>query len=435
MGSLIFEHLIHVNEQLLGIQFNFSEYHKTHLKEYKEKVVFNNLKAPCFKFHFDPENSVFDTSYYVGVDWLEKQKVALFVESKLNNTLEVDVLGMLFDSMKHPENLSHLEGLLHVEYDSPWIEIPNRKDILSPFLIVQFLSLVKNITRKGLKKNYYTVKNNLRNKVKGKVLVGEQIKQNVFKNKLTNTVCEYQEFGIDHVENQFLNLVIQVTKNYISEHNHLFNGYLNSLNETIAFCLPAFENVRLAPRHTKTVKCTKNTFYPEYSKAIELGEAILKYLSFNITKANQSTPAVTPPFWIDMSKLFELYVYGKLKELFSNPNDLSYHDKFKGGKETDILIKADEFKCVIDCKYKPKYEDEAPSLKDKRQLAGYTRLKSVYDKLGVDYNEVIRGLIIYSHQSCKSTISKDDLFSEPIKEYIDFFKLGISLPVIQSLHN
>jgi 5-methylcytosine-specific restriction endonuclease McrBC regulatory subunit McrC len=97
-----------------------------------------------------------------------------------------------------------------------------------------------------------------------------------------------------------------------------------------------------------------------------------------------------------VSKLFELYVFQKLKRIYPETGSVTYHDRYRGRKETDILLRVDPT-CVIDCKYKPRYEDHTPSLADKRQLAGYTRLKSVYDRLGVPHHETVKGLIIYSH--------------------------------------
>ena len=73
------------------------------------------------------------------------------------------------------KNLDHLHGLFHVDYDSPWIAIPEQKDRLSPILIVQFLKLVQRIARKGLKKSYYRVTGKFDNRIKGKILVGRQI--------------------------------------------------------------------------------------------------------------------------------------------------------------------------------------------------------------------------------------------------------------------
>jgi 5-methylcytosine-specific restriction enzyme subunit McrC len=170
-------------------------------------------------------------------------------------------------------------------------------------------------------------------------------------------------------------------------------------------------------------------FFRDYQQAVRIGQFILKRFSYNINKYSGSS-AMTPPFWIDMSKLFELYVFGKLKTLFTGPMEVTYHDHFRGGKETDILIRAKGFEGVVDCKYKPRYLENDPSLEDKRQLAGYTRLKSVYKKLDVAPHELVNGLIIYSNQECPDGFEREKLYTNPIDEYVAFFKLGLRLPEI-----
>ena len=69
---------------------------------------------------------------------------------------------------------------------------------------------------------------------------------------------------------------------------------------------------------------------------------------------------------------------------------------------------------------------------DKRQLAGYVRLKSVYKKLDLTHDELIKGLIIYSHQDFRDDIDKEELFKTEIGEYVKFYKQGIKLPVLDS---
>ena len=364
----------------------------------------------------------------VWTGWFLKKQP--FVYTELNDKEQVDFLGMLIQSLEAPENLDHLHGLFHVDYDSPWIAIPEQKDRLSPILIVQFLKLVQRIARKGLKKSYYRVTGNLNSRIKGKILVGRQIKENLVKNRPTRTICNFQEYGFNTEENQFLKLVLEFVSSYLNQRHKFFDKEQNQhLRHILNYCLPSFEHVDTLNQKHERVHVTKNVFYKEYEEAIKIGCYILKRFSFNIDKASQSQTS-TPPFWIDMSKLFELYVFGKLKKLFPERGVLTYHDDFRGGKQIDILIRAEGFKCVIDCKYKPRYESEDPSLEDKRQLAGYTRLKSVYNKLGVSYEKLINGLIIYSHQACAEEIEKKELFSKKIEEYIEFYKLGISLPNI-----
>jgi 5-methylcytosine-specific restriction enzyme subunit McrC len=395
-----------------------------------KKAFHPNSDMLCFHLHNDNQNFTVDTNYFIGVDWLVPRQAAVYVESKLNDTEQVDFLGILLQSLKAPENLEHLNGLFHVEYESPWIPIPEQKDLLSPILIVQFLKLIERIVRKGLKKSYYRVTENLDSRIKGKILVGQQIKTNIVKNRLTKTTCNFQEYGFNTTENQFLKLVLEFVSSYINQTNLFFNkDQIMQLRNILSYCMPSFEYVDSLEYKHEAVHIKKNAFYMEYEEAIKIGGYILKRFSFNINKASQSQTS-TPPFWIDMSKLFEIYVFGKLKKLFPEAGALTYHDNFRGGKQTDILVRAEGFKCVIDCKYKPRYVDQDPSLDDKRQLAGYVRLKSVYNKLAISTDKLIKGLIIYSNQTCEQEIKKQELFINEISEYVEFYKLGVKLPVI-----
>lgn len=400
--------------------------------EYSRVFKVEAERPCCFKISHNQGKFAIDTSYYVGVDWVIKDKASIYIQSKLDeDNTQVDVLGMLMESLEAPENLEHLESLFEVDYDTSWIPVPQEKDLLSPFLIVQFLKLLQHIVKKGLKKSYYTVQENLANRVKGKILVGRQLKENIFKNRQTNTVCEYQEFGVNCEENRFLKTVLSFVKAYVYQSETYFTSKQKLvLTQMLNFCEPAFHNVESLKNKHKEVKARRNIFFKDYEEAIRIGHYILKRFSYNISKVS-TTASVTPPFWIDMSKLFELYVYRKLKDLFSTVDAVSYHDKYSGGKETDILIKTDGYKAIVDCKYKSQYKDHNPSLEDKRQLAGYTRLKSVYKKLKIPYNEVVDGIIVYSHQESPNYLLKEDLHRKRIEEYISFYKVGISLPVVK----
>lgn len=393
-----------------------------------KKYFYHNHEMLCFQIYNEEQIFSIDTNYFVGVDWLVAEKVAIYVESKLNDTTQVDFLKMLLQSLEATENLKHLEDLFHVEYDQPWIPIPQQKDLLSPILIVQFLKLVQNIVRKGLKKSYYRITENLDSRIKGKLLIAQQIKQNIVKNKLTKTICNYQEFGINTEENQFLKLVLQFVTSYINQKKHFFSIEQQlQLQNILNYCLPSFEKVEVLKQKHFVFHLKKNSFYKEYEEAIKIGNYILKRFSFNINKIAEIQTS-TPPFWIDMSKLFEMYIFGKLKKIFLAPYAITYHDKYWGRKETDILIKEEGYKCVIDCKYKPQYKNNTPSLEDKRQLAGYTRLKSVYDRLSIPKDQIVNGLILYSHQNCSEQIDKGDLFKTEMGEYVEFYKLGVKLP-------
>lgn len=60
-----------------------------------------------------------------------------------------------------------------------------------------------------------------------------------------------------------------------------------------------------------------NPFYKDYKDAIRIGNYVLKRFAFNIIKTSANKVA-TPPFWIDMPRLFEMYVFSKMIE--DNPD-------------------------------------------------------------------------------------------------------------------
>jgi 5-methylcytosine-specific restriction enzyme subunit McrC len=423
--------LTYASEQHLGKKLEMQDHLKSHFLDTEYRCFFEagDKGTLCFKIVHENGSLFIDSNYFIGVDWIIKDKASLYIEPKLNDEMgEVDFLSMLIKSLEASENLNKLDGLFKVRYDDNWITIPQRKDFLSPFLIVQFLKLLQHIVKKGLKKSYYSVRSNLRNKLKGKVLVGAQVKENVLRCRLIHTVCEYQEFGFNFPENQFLKTVMMFVKAYVYKSNTYFSAIQKTeLINILNYCESAFGSVDEYKNVHADFKINKNVFYRDYLEAIRIGELIIKRFSYNINKVS-STISTTPPFWIDMSKLFELYVFQQLKSLFPAPNAITYHDKFLGGKETDILIRERDYQAVVDCKYKPRYISHNPSLDDKRQLVGYTRLKSVYKKLDKPHDEVVKGVIIYSHQDFSPTLEKANLFDTKIDEYVDFYKLGISLP-------
>lgn len=333
------------------------------------------------------------SSYYIGLDMLPKLNLTVYVEPKLNNdSVQVDYIRMLLEALKAPENFDHLDGLIETKLEEDWIEIKSDlKPILTPFLIAQFLSVVKDLVRKRLKKSYYTVHENLNSKVKGKILVGQQIKNNLLKNRLTKTICQYQEFGFDTEANQFLKYVLSVISNLLTDFNQ--EKQFGQLQEVLHYCKGGFYQV--SNRGFEKLKYKENNpFYRNYNQAIKLGNQILALYDYNISSHNEQETTKHPPFWIDMSKLFELYVFKQLKQQFPIEGQVKYHEK-RNRQELDFIINTPNIKAVVDAKYKPRYARGNPSMDDARQLSGYTRLNSVYRELEIEDNTIIPAYFIY----------------------------------------
>lgn len=425
-----------------------------------QNVSSKPFNKSSYRFQFDRKETYYEikADYCIGIDWLGDTGRFLYVEPKLNTTSteifsqqldqdedgfgqdnipeigffrELDYLNMLLQVTSVHESNTVVKDLVQIDWDVKQIPIDQKDDKLTPFLIVRFLQTLKTIVRKGLKKNYYKVKENLNSRIKGKILVGQHIKQNIYKNRFNTTFCQYQVFGEDHVENRFLKKVLRFVISYVENHKDLLSLNYNLLEETIRYCRPAFELVSDDVSENELDQIKHNPFYKDYKDAIRIGNFILKRFAFNITKTSTNKVA-TPPFWIDMPRLFEMYVFSKMIE--DNPDskrEIIYQFSTYGNA-LDILVFKEDCQMVIDAKYKLHYQNSHLH-QDIRQVAGYARLNKVRDKLKVTNDLNIDCLIIYpdiengiEDFSWKTIMNKREL----IKAYHKVYKLGVKLPII-----
>lgn len=406
---------------------NFSK--ETYEKKFVKKHRGNDASLPCYIINKQPDendNYTINTGYFIGLDWIETNKSALYVAPKLNNeSQEVDFITMLLSSLRHDGVSKEIDELFVVKWHKPTIQITQKQDLLTPFLVVEFLSLLKQIVRKGLKKSYYKVEHNLQGRVKGKVQVSKTIKLNLVKNKNLLTYCSFDEFGVNNKENKLLKKALLFIKRYLPTYGKLNNH--KDLQNTFNYINPAFiqvsDNIEITEiKHTKT-----NVFYKEYEQAIYLAKLILKRFGYNISNTVKDT-IQSPPFWIDMTKLFELYVFGLLKDRFHNQVKFQFKHY---GNELDYLLNNEDYQMVIDAKYKLKYIDGKDN-KDIRQVSGYARLKNVYEALNKEQGQVIDCLIIHPDQNNGfDDLLKVDLKQKEIEHYYDVFKVGVKLPLVK----
>lgn len=402
------------------------------------KPIFFNKNQCCLEVSKQSDDThQVKSGYFIGVDWVVQAEQAIYVEPKLNSeSFNTDYLKMLFSALQHGDIAQrHTEGVFEIKFDEPYIEIDQKQDLLTPLLVIQFLQVVKAIVRKGLKKSYYKVENNLNSRVKGKIAISKTLKNNTLKNKLTHTVCQYEEFGYNGLENRLLKKALLFVQRYLPtmkiKNSEVF------AQEAFNYILPAFINVD-DDIDLNTIKHTKtNAFYKEYEEGLRLAHLILKRFGYNITTIDKQGKVKVPPFWIDMSKLFELYVLGLLKERFKN--QVEYQVRGNYG-DADYLVKADGNTMIIDTKYKTYYNEDFKGqiqwkrdyiAKDIRQLSGYARDKSILKKLGVCQQTIVDCLIVFPNQNATETL-EEDLKKTEIEEFIQFYKTAVKLPVIQS---
>ena len=476
MGILIKEHIAYtltLSEDPVYVALNKQE---ALLRTPDIKVIPRIFKTErgrdysCFHCHTSEKQIELYSGYFVGIDWLTQDRY-IHIEPKLNTEIaasfdlvsnseevsdqteealsneakerikkstsykEVDVIAVLMELMSHPEAAKHTNNLLLIDWEMPEISITQKQDLLTPFLVVRFLKLLQDIVKKGLKKSYYKVEENLRNKIKGKILVGQQIKQNIFKNRFTNTVCEYQIFGEDSIENRFLKKVFVFCTQYIENNTPYFKNQ-NNIAWLINYIRPALEHISTDVDIWDIKHLKYNPFFKEYKDAIKVGQHILKRFSYNITRATTEL-ASTPPFWIDMPRMFELYCYVQLLKANPEAGQQIKYQFSTYGNALDILIAKPDSEMIIDAKYKLHYRTGKVH-QDIRQVSGYARLQKVRSELKIEDDRNIDCLIIYPDM--ENGIEDLNSFNlESIKALLDnprnqitayhkVFKLGLKLP-------
>lgn len=367
------------------------------------------------------------TGYFIGLQWLADTGKAMYVKPKLDrHSKQTHFLKMLGFCLQHPEVYLFTEELFQIDFSKRQIKIDQEADIITPLIIVQFLSIVRTIVKNGLRKGYYRVEANIKSSVKGKILVSKTIKQNQINNKSLYTYCSYEEFGVNTPDNKILkkalDFVVRYTK-LIGNTNINFSAALN-------YITPAFEKVDADTDVHRVSGVNNNPFFKNYNEAIRLAKIILKRFGYNLNSIENKSSLTVPPFWIDMSKLFELYVLGKLKEVMEFKN-IIFQAKAQYGY-LDFLKTELGNELVIDAKYKLDYKHGNYNIDDIRQISAYARDKGILRKTQ-SFKEgqsasLLNCIIIYPDDNCEMSIDARKIFTSSIKEFENFYKIGIAIP-------
>lgn len=411
--------IIALGEHKGSIKIDFESSHNEYYFKNQKIGKHNSVNKPCFIIEEDTLRS----HYYIGLDWLcREQNKVVYITPKLNKDgFETDYLSMLLACLNDTEASKNLSRIYEIKNEEQSIEIDQDIDLLSPILAIQFLHVVKALVKKGLRKSYYREQNHLNGKVKGKLLVSQTLKHYTFQNKPTNTVCEYDTFGINHSENQVLKAALEFVKAYLSKHP----PYFKMANDILNFCLSAFHDVEVPKNVTQFQNLKVSPFFKAYKEAIDLAKVILKRFGYNI-RSIESRKIKIKPFWIDMPLLFELYAYTFLRKNYKDKVHYQYKSDYQ---ELDFLINAEDCKMVVDAKYKTKYGFGGKNKEDIRQLAGYARMENVYNTLHKKREEVIDCLIVYPIKNWTNVEAELDMrHKQPISNYVGFYSLGLNIP-------
>lgn len=395
--------------------------------------------------------------YYIGASWFVNEKHSFVVKPKIEN---VDYIKFFMTAleMNSEDEAEYFSNYYHIDFEKPAIKTKALNNVITPLLILHYISLLKHLVSKGLKKGYVVKEENLLSKVRGRILLQNHLKKNIFTKREDRIYCRFQDFTEDIPENRILKKALSFSVRFINQIDS-FKKCLNKLVPTLSIIDSAFENVSEDVSVAQVAKVNAGKVFRHYEAAIKVAKQVLRHFDYSIDNASTCEQEVRP-FCIDMPRLYEMYVLNLLREAYGN--DIEFQVKGCRKTQVDFIKVSNNEKLIIDAKYKPRYNDgNAGIIDDIREISGYARDKKILERLKWDFKKEIENgscfpkcLIIYPDTSVKfkpdqdATEAAEDKFEEMIgcfpKEKIlceashyteisgfkDFYKIAVPLPII-----
>lgn len=380
----------------------------------------------------------YKASYFIGADWLSSD-LPIVVTPKMKN---IDYMKIFLCALDFNLSSDYFSLFYSIDFDKKEIVCKGLKDEVTPLLIIHFLSTVQRLLKRGLKKDYVIQEENLNSKVKGHILISKNILKNVIPQRLDRTFCRFQEYTINHPENRLIKRALLFVERYLSQHADL--NKINRLRSELNSSLSHFEMVSDQIELSQIRSIANNKLYREHTEAVKLAKQILRRFSYSIHTVRSNSQNV-PAFWIDMSRLYEVYVYSLLHQAYGDK--IEFQVPGYRGTAVDFIYK--DINLIIDTKYKPHYGDgNRGILEDIRQISGYARDKKILNRLRADDTSddyVPHCLIIYPDKENRMIDSEDEEVDKELNDFADkdiikesvrirafnkFYKLSVSLPLI-----
>lgn len=369
-------------------------------------------------------------SFQIGAEWVDdNEAIVVTTKRKMEN---IDFLKMFMTCFSSNLATDAFSSIYSINIDKPAIEAPSLRSVISPLIVFHFLGIVSRI--KTLKKGYVHYSENIK-KIKGHISILKNERKNIAMKRYDRIYCNYDEYSENISENRLLKKALLFSQRMISTMTENNDSY-HDVKLMLIKSLSLFENVsdNVDIKDIKQIKGHK--LFKEYAEAIRLAKLVLCHFDYSINKVSETNNMI-PPFVLNMSLLYEHYVYGLLYK--------AYKDKivyqFKGVTGIpDFLYCSTSFKAILDTKYIPKYDEQLLDNNVIWQLSGYSRDIHILRRLGYDVDEdfsvVPPCVIIYPEEKNNYTnpfTNKhlDEICTIQEPKLLYFYKIAVPIPVIK----
>lgn len=390
--------------------------------------------------------------YYIGASWFIKDEFAFVVKPKV----DVDYIKLFMTALEmNSENeAAYFSNYYYIDFERPAIKANALDNIITPLLILHYISLLRHLVSRGLKKGYVVREENLQSKIRGRILLQRHLTKNVFAKREDRVFCRFQEFTEDIPENRILKKALSFSVRFINQLPS-FKSHLQELTPHLSMIGSAFENVSEDVTIAQVAKVNAGKIFRHYESAIKVAKLILRHFDYSIDNASETAQSVRP-FCIDMPRLYEMYVLSLLRKAYGD--QIQFQVKGYRKTQVDYIKKSEKEKLIIDAKYKPRYnEGNKGILDDIQEISRYARDEKILKAL--DWRPELdsengrsfpKCLIIYpdpntkfEHEEgeeedqemneIKDDFQKDGILSDSehvrkIPGFKDFYKIAVPLP-------
>lgn len=391
---------------------------------------YENLSLVSWDKPADGSSWGYYASFKIGAEWIDN-KEALVVTAK-RGMENIDFLSMFMTCFSSNLAIESFAKIYAINAEQPSIETHSLKSVISPLIVLHYLGVVSRI--KTLKKGYIHRSDNLK-KIKGHIKILKNERTNITLKRFNHICCSYDEYSVDIPENRLLKKALLFSKRIIKRIGEHHNSY-NSIQQMLARSLSMFENVSNDVNIEDIRQIKGHKLFKDYTEAIRLAKLVLGLFDYSINKISETNNKIVP-FILDMSLLYEHYVYGLLYQAYNNK--ITYQYQGKTGFP-DFLYSSNNFKAILDTKYIPKYEKGVLDTYVVRQLSGYGRDISILKYLGYEIVESsptpsVPCIIIYP--SCTGKMENpflgkglSKLCTKNVGMLSQFYKIAIPIPLI-----
>ena len=364
---------------------------------------------------------------FIGAVWIGEGdcRAPLVVSPKFDN---LDYLQMYLDCAKDKKIGARLGECFSIWPEQASIEADDA--VFSELIVCAFLRELNDLCRRRLRRYFTAEEENLFGKVKGKIMLARQLRDNIPRARAANVWCRYNTASPDFLENRVLRAALEKSAKLLARSPMRESFVLP--RRWIAAARVSLAGVAVEKIFARDFACLrKSGVFAPYLRPLQLARMVLQTLGGD-PRAEFETPKRVAPFALDSAELFERYAELRLREKYP---DLQAGGKKRNTRGDDVgfavsirpdfwLPKTDDSSArIIDAKYKrisletalvDGEESNAGASKeiargDVYQMVAYSRHRNfVEDRLKCDRADEIELELVYPETEESETREKSD---------------------------